>query len=77
MSRTNIDIDDELIADVMRRFGFKTKRAAVDHALRELHVEPMSRATMLEMEGVGWDGDLDAMRGRRDEETSGGQAVSA
>lgn len=64
MSRTNIDIDDELVADVMQRFGFKTKREAVNHALRELYVEPMSRAQMLEMEGVGWDGDLDAMRGR-------------
>ena len=64
MSRTNIDIDDELIAEVMRRFGFRTKREAVNHALRELYIEPMSREQMLEMEGVGWDGDLDEMRGR-------------
>lgn len=26
MSRTNIDIDDELAAEVMRRFGLTTKR---------------------------------------------------
>jgi Arc/MetJ family transcription regulator len=64
VSRTNIDIDDELIEAVMERFGFKTKREAVNHALRELYVEPMTREEMLEMEGVGWDGDLDAMRGR-------------
>jgi Arc/MetJ family transcription regulator len=64
MSRTNIDIDDDLIEAVMRRFGFRTKREAVNHALRELYVEPMTRAEMLEMQGVGWDGDLDAMRGR-------------
>ena len=63
MSRTNIDIDDELIADVMRRHGLKTKRAAVDFALRALYVEPMSRDEMLEMRGIGWEGDLDAMRG--------------
>jgi Arc/MetJ family transcription regulator len=63
VSRTNIDIDDELVGAVMRRFGFKTKREAVNFALRELYVEPMSREDMLTMRGVGWDGDLDAMRG--------------
>lgn len=76
MSRTNIDIDDTLIEQVMTRFGFKTKRAAVDHALRELYVEPMTRAEMLEMEGVGWDGDLDAMRGRPEARGDAGRAIS-
>jgi Arc/MetJ family transcription regulator len=64
MSRTNIDIDDDLIADVMQRFGFKSKREAVNYALRAVHVEPMTREQMLELEGIGWEGDLDAMRGR-------------
>lgn len=73
MSRTNIDIDDELIEAVMDRFGFKTKREAVNHALRELHVEPMTRSQMIDMEGVGWDGDLDAMRGRS---TAGASSAS-
>lgn len=36
MSRINIDIDDELIAEVMRRFQLKTKSEAVDLALRRL-----------------------------------------
>ncbi len=36
MSRTNIDLDDELVARVMRRYGLRTKRAAVDLALRRL-----------------------------------------
>ncbi|MBE7190324.1 type II toxin-antitoxin system VapB family antitoxin [Jatrophihabitans endophyticus] len=64
MSRTNIDLDDDAVADVMARFGFKTKRDAVNYALRALHVEPLTREQMLDLEGVGWDGDLDAMRGR-------------
>jgi Arc/MetJ family transcription regulator len=64
MSRTNIDIDDELIAGVMARFGLKTKREAVEFALRALHVEPLTREQMLELEGIGWEGDLEAMRGR-------------
>jgi Arc/MetJ family transcription regulator len=62
MARTNIDIDDSLVAEVMRRFDLSTKREAVDFALRRLAGPVMSRAEMLAMEGSGWPGDLDAMR---------------
>lgn len=64
MSRTNIDLDDDALAAVMERFGFATKREAVSYALRALCVEPLSRQEILEMRGIGWEGDLDAMRGR-------------
>ena len=64
MGRTNIEIDDEVVARVMRRYGLKTKRAAVDYALRRLDIEPMTREEALAMEGRNlWDGDLDEMRG--------------
>ena len=62
VSRTNIDIDDELIGWVMQRYRLRTKKDAVDFALRKLRVEPMTREEMLAMEGTGWEGDLDAMR---------------
>lgn len=62
MGRTNIEIDDELVAEVMRRYDLPTKRAAVDFALRRLAVPRMTRDEMLAMQGIGWDGDLDAMR---------------
>jgi Arc/MetJ family transcription regulator len=62
MGRTNIDIDDELIERVMRRYQLPSKRAAVELALRRLAGEPMSRDEALSMEGTGWSGDLDAMR---------------
>lgn len=65
MSRTNIDIDDELAAEVMRRFGLTTKRAAVDLALRWLVGSPLSREFLLGLEGVGWEGDLDDLRSDR------------
>ncbi|MEQ0767275.1 type II toxin-antitoxin system VapB family antitoxin [Mycobacterium tuberculosis] len=65
MSRTNIDIDDELAAEVMRRFGLTTKRAAVDLALRRLVGSPLSREFLLGLEGVGWEGDLDDLRSYR------------
>ena len=61
MSRTNIEIDDELIRRVMNVYGCKTKRDAVDYALRQLLPEPMSLDEMLAMRGRGWSGDLDEM----------------
>jgi Arc/MetJ family transcription regulator len=60
--RTNIEIDDELVAKVMERYRLATKRAAVDFALRRLVRPAMTREEMLAMEGSGWGGDLDAMR---------------
>jgi Arc/MetJ family transcription regulator len=62
VSRTNIDIDDELVLRVMRRFGLPSKRAAVDLALRRLLGEAMTRDEILAMQGVGWSGDLAALR---------------
>ncbi|MCL2454776.1 MAG: type II toxin-antitoxin system VapB family antitoxin [Micrococcales bacterium] len=63
MARTNIDIDDDLIAEVIRQNGLRTKREAVDFALRRVVRQRLSTDALLEMEGaVAWDGDLDAMR---------------
>lgn len=62
MGRTNIEIDDDLIAEAMRRYGLATKREAVDFALRRLVGPIMTREEMLAMEGSGWDGDLDQVR---------------
>jgi Arc/MetJ family transcription regulator len=62
MSRTNVDVDDETIARVMRRYGLRTKRAAIDLALRRLDLEPMSREEALAMRDRGWAGELDELR---------------
>lgn len=64
VTRTNIDIDDELIARAMRLYRLRSKREAVDLALRKLVGEPMSREEALAAEGSGWAGDLDVMRSR-------------
>lgn len=66
MTRTNIEIDDELIARAMSRYRLPSKREAVDLALRRLVGEPMSREEMLAAEGSGWGGDLDEIRSRRE-----------
>ena len=36
MTRTNVDVDDALVAEVMRRYGVTTKKEAIDLALRRL-----------------------------------------
>jgi Arc/MetJ family transcription regulator len=62
MSRTNIDIDDELVAEAMRRYNLKTKREAVDLALRRLVGPKITTEDILSLRGIGWVGDLDEMR---------------
>jgi Arc/MetJ family transcription regulator len=64
VTRTNVDIDDELIARAMRLYRLRSKREAVDLALRKLVGEPMSREEVLAAEGSGWAGDLGEMRSR-------------
>ncbi|MBT2483918.1 MULTISPECIES: type II toxin-antitoxin system VapB family antitoxin [unclassified Microbacterium] len=62
MTRTNIDIDDDLVGEVMRRFDLSTKKEAVDLALRRLVGVPLTKDFLLGLRGSGWSGDLDAMR---------------
>ena len=63
--RTNINIDDEVLSEVQRLTGAKTKREAVDLALREL-VARYRRLGLLELKGkVRWEGDLEESRSAR------------
>jgi len=63
--RTNIEIDDRLVAEAMRRYGLRSKREAVDLALRHLVGEPLTTAEALDLQGSGWEGDLDELRASR------------
>ena len=60
--RTNIDIDDELLTEAMAASGLATKKATVEEALRRLVQRHRRRAALADMTGLGWDGDLAAMR---------------
>jgi Arc/MetJ family transcription regulator len=62
MGRTNLELDDALVAEAMRRYGLPSKRAAVDLALRRLVGEAATVEEALAMEGSGWLGDLDDVR---------------
>lgn len=60
--RTNIDIDDELLAQAMRASGCKTKRATVEEGLRLL-ARKKAYAGILALRGkIHWEGDPDALR---------------
>jgi len=65
--RTNIEIDDELMAEAQALSGAKTKRETVQEALRLL-VQIRRQAEILRLEGrFQWTGDLDDMRTDRRE----------
>jgi Arc/MetJ family transcription regulator len=64
VSRTNIELDDTLVEMAMQRYGLKTKREVVQLALERLVGGVMTKEQALAMEGVGWDGDLDEIRGK-------------
>jgi len=60
--RTNIDIDDGLMREALRRSGVRTKRAAVEAGLRLL-VETYAQQSIRRLKGkVRWEGDLNASR---------------
>jgi Arc/MetJ family transcription regulator len=65
MSRTNIDLDDEACRLVMERYQLRSKRDAVNFALRTLAAEPLSVEEARTVRGSGWDGNLDERRMRR------------
>jgi Arc/MetJ family transcription regulator len=60
--RTNIEIDDELLDEAMAATGMATKRATVEEALRQVVNQKRRREAIRATVGIGWDGDLEAMR---------------
>lgn len=65
MARTNVDIDEALIDRAKQLYGVRTKREAVDLALRRL-VGAGESGDMRDLRGSGWLGDLDELRAPRD-----------
>jgi Arc/MetJ family transcription regulator len=60
--RTNIVIDDELMARVLKVTGIKTKREAVEEGLKLL-LKKSAQREILKLRGkIKWEGDLDEMR---------------
>ena len=60
--RTNIEIDDKLMAQALKLTGLPTKRAAVEEGLK-LMIRLRKQAQALKaLRGLGWEGDPDKMR---------------
>jgi Arc/MetJ family transcription regulator len=60
--RTNIVIDDKLMADTLRATGLSAKREVVELGLKTL-LRLRQQAEIKKLRGkITWDGDLDAMR---------------
>ena len=55
MARTSVDIDEALIAEVMARYNLPSKRSAVEYALRQLAMAPVSAEEVLAMRGSGFE----------------------
>lgn len=62
VSRTNIDLDDDACRAVMDRYRLRSKRDAVNYALRLVAGESLDLAAARALRGSGWEGDLDSMR---------------
>jgi Arc/MetJ family transcription regulator len=61
--RTNIVIDDKLMADALKATGLNTKKEAVEQGLRLL-IQKNKQQAIRKLRGkLKWEGDLDEMRG--------------
>jgi Arc/MetJ family transcription regulator len=62
MKRTNIVLDEKLVAEGLKLTGLKTQRDLVHHALKQL-VRREQQLGILELRGkIDWEGDLSLMR---------------
>ena len=60
--RTNIDLDDKLLAKAKKILGTSTKKATVEKALRQIIEDYRGRQAIANLRGIGWVGDLEEMR---------------
>jgi Arc/MetJ family transcription regulator len=63
MMRTNIDIDEKALHELMAVTGAKTMKEAVNRAIRDQLKQSRAIDTLRSLRGkVDWEGDIDAMR---------------
>ncbi len=62
--RTNIEIDDSLMADALKATGLKTKKEAVELGLKAL-IKLNKQASIRALRGkLKWEGDLEEIRAK-------------
>ncbi len=63
--RTNIEIDDNLMADALKATGLRTKKEVVELGLKAL-IKLNKQASIRALRGkLKWEGDLDEMRTKK------------
>ncbi len=63
--RTNIEIDDNLMADALKATGLNTKKEAVELGLKAL-IKLNKQASIRALRGkLKWEGDLEEMRTKK------------
>ena len=63
--RTNIVIDDELMAQALKATGLTTKKEVVEQGLKLL-IRRQEQQSIRDLKGkLRWEGDLDELRGRK------------
>jgi len=62
MGRTNVVLDDTIVTEGLKATGLKTRRALIDHALRELLRHERQKQILELKGGVRWEGDLNRSR---------------
>ncbi len=60
--RTNIDIDESLMAQAMALSGASTKKEAVERAMRMMIAADRRTQALQELRDIGWEGDLERLR---------------
>lgn len=58
MGRTNVVLDDALVAKCQKATGIKTRRALIDYALHELLRHERQKGILRLKGKVRWEGDL-------------------
>lgn len=65
--RTQVDLDEQLLAQIVQMGAFPSKKAAIQAALVEF-VKTLKRRQLLALRGqIQWQGDLDQLRANRSE----------
>lgn len=62
MKRTNVVVDEKLVARCRKLTGMRSTRDLIDHALRELVRREEQRRMAAKLRGSGWEGSLARMR---------------
>ena len=62
MKRTNVVVDEKLVARGRKLTGIATVRELIDRALKDLVKREEQRRLAARLRGSGWSGDLDKMR---------------